>query len=154
MKSNSPTIYFLFIALVSGCSLQQQTKTQDQPAVKVTDQASLISSKKEMHDSSIIYRFPFDIDNNQRDASLTLDFVVIDKGHCPVTYTPTVISVNGQQIDEIDFRELEYKEHYKFDIPISQSVLVVGRNQVEIVTGECSFDIDDMVMNDMKITLQ
>ena len=154
MKLTTFIIALLTSASLIGCASKTKKPEQAATAVKITDHASLIKSKKEMYDSTTVYRFPFEIDNNKRNASLSLDFVVLDKGHCPVTYVPTTVSVNGSLIDTIDFRKLEYKERYKFDIAVSKSLLVSGRNEIEIVTGECSYDIDDMVMNDMKISLQ
>ena len=154
MKTLINTLIIIAILQLCSCSLLPENTRSEPPVVTVDKSVSLIKSKKEMHDSTVVYRFPFEIESNNQDASLTLDFVVIDMGHCPSTYQPTTVSVNGQLVDEIDFREFDYKERYKFDIPISKNTLVAGRNKVEIVTGECSYDIDDMVMNDLKITLQ
>ena len=141
---------FISITLISACTSQTII---EQPAVQVRDQASLITSKREMRDSTIIYRFPFDLENNNKDASLTLDFIVVDTGHCQTTYTPTTVSVNGQLVNKIDFREFDFQSRHILDMPIKRSNLIAGRNQIEIVTGECSYDIDDMIMNDMKIKL-
>ena len=141
---------FLCIPLICACTTSQIIV---QPVVKVIDQANLINSKKEMRDSAIVYRFPFEIENNDKDASLKLDFIVNDTGHCQTTYTPTTVSVNNQRVKEIDFREFEFQSRHIIDIPIKRVYLMSGRNQIEIITGECSYDIDDMVMNEMKIEL-
>lgn len=154
MKTLINALIMTALLPLCACSLQPATSHSELSPVMVKKSASLIKSKKEMHDSTQIYSFPFEIESNNQDASLSLDFVVIDMGHCPVSYQPTTVSVNGQLVDEIDFRDFDYQERYKFDIPISKQMLVAGRNKIEIVTGECSYDIDDMVMNDLKITLQ
>ena len=121
--------------LINACT---SPKIIEHPNVQVKDQASLINSKKEMSDSTIIYRFPFEIKNNKKDASLTLDFFVIDTWHCQTTYTPTTVSVNGQLINKIDFRKSEAQSRHVIDIPIKRTYLIAGRNQIDIITGECS----------------
>lgn len=144
------TTLFLCMSLINSCTSH---KIITQPVVQLKKQGNLLTSKKEMGNSAILYRFPFVTETNEKNASLTLDFIVNDTGHCQTSYIPTTVSINNQLVKEIDFREFEFQSRHVIDIAIKNTYLIAGRNQIEIVTGECSYDIDNMLMNEMKIRL-
>ena len=145
-------IGLLFALFTTGCSAPVVKVSQ--PAVTVVDEGSLIPGATELKDHRVYYQFPFTLENTDNDANLTLDFIVSDKGHCPVTYIPTMVSVNSNLVKKIDFRDFDYSSRQIISIPRQRKLLTIGVNQVEIRTGECSFDIDVMSLNDMRIQVK
>ncbi len=93
------------------------------------------------------YEVPVTIKKIPDAPRLLLDFTVIDKGHCPLTYEPTQVLVNGIEVASIDFRDFEYKDHQVIEIVIPKSILKIGENIFQVRTGECQYDIDVMRFN-------
>jgi hypothetical protein len=149
-------LYITLIAgsLVNTACIRQYSKPDEMTPVTVDSDTSLIQGHRELFDSTVVYRFPFILNDTSKDAQLRLDFIVVDKGHCPLTYVPTKISLNGELLQVIDFREFEFDTRQIVEIPMKKSFLVKGKNTIEIVTGQCDYDIDDMMMNDMRIELK
>ena len=86
---------------------------------------------------------PFDLAEIPARPALRLGFHVITAGRCPVTYKPTVVTVNGRKVKEIDFRDFT-STRQGVDINLPPDVLKVGSNTVQISTGECQYGVDRM----------
>lgn len=114
--------------------------SNNQPVTMAAENLSIGSNIK-------IYEVPVTINKIPDKPRLLLEFTVLDKGHCPLTYEPTQVLVNSIEIASIDFRDFEYKDRRVIEITIPKSNLKIGENIFQVRTGECQYDIDVMRFN-------
>jgi hypothetical protein len=95
------------------------------------------------------YQRTFALDNVPSNPKLQLDFKVVRKGRCPITYRATSIYLNKQLVAEIDFRKFAKGDNKSLTISVSPKALRVGENQLLIRTGWCQYDIDVMRLNNL-----
>src|SRR5262249_22133050 len=93
------------------------------------------------------YKRTFALENIPTNPKLQLDFKVVRKGRCPITYRATSIYINKQLLAEIDFRKFTKHEAKSVTLKIPQKTLKVGDNQLLIRTGWCQYDIDVLRLN-------
>jgi len=95
------------------------------------------------------YQRTFALDNVPSNPKLQLDFKVVRKGRCPITYRATSIYLNSQLVAEIDFRRFAKNDNKSLTISIPPNALRVGNNQLLIRTGWCQYDVDVMRLNNL-----
>ena len=95
------------------------------------------------------YKRTFALDNLPPNPKLQLDFKVVRKGRCPVTYRATSIYLNKRLLAEIDFRKFAKGDNKSITIDIPPKTLRVGDNQLLIRTGWCQYDIDVLRLNNL-----
>ena len=95
------------------------------------------------------YQHTFAIDKIPSNPKLQLDFKVVRKGRCRITYRATSIYLNKQLVAEIDFRKFAKDDNKSVTISISPKALRVGDNQLLIRTGWCQYGIDVMRLNNL-----
>src|SRR5215471_7212854 len=95
------------------------------------------------------YKRTFALDHIPSNPKLQLDFKVVRKGRCPITYRATSIYLNKQLVAEIDFRKFAKNDSKSVTISIPPNALRVGNNQLLIRTGWCQYDIDVMRLNNL-----
>jgi hypothetical protein len=88
------------------------------------------------------------LDNVPSNPKLQLDFKVVRKGRCPITYRATSIYLNKQLVAEIDFRKFAKGDNKSLTISVSPKALRVGDNQLLIRTGWCQYDIDLVLVHE------
>ena len=95
------------------------------------------------------YKRVFTIENVPSNPKLQLDFKVVRKGRCPITYRATSIWLNKRLLAEIDFRKFTTNDDKSITIDIPPKTLKVGDNQLLIRTGWCQYDIDVLRLNNL-----
>ena len=95
------------------------------------------------------YKRTFVLDNVPANPKLQLDFKVVRKGRCPITYRATSIWVNKRMLAEIDFRKFAKDDNKSITIEVPQKTLRVGDNLLLIKTGWCQYDIDVLRLNNL-----
>jgi len=138
------------IILLSGCIQFYQKAEPKVMAVSTAEPVELAVANKKIGSDIKIYEVAVKISKLPKNPRLVLDFTVVDKGHCMVTYEPTRIFVNDIKIASIDFRDFEFKARQVIDVKIPQASLKLGDNIIRVHTGECEYDIDIMRFNSFK----
>jgi len=95
------------------------------------------------------YKRTFALESVPANPKLQLDFKVIRKGRCPITYRTTSIYLNKRLLAEIDFRKFTKDEAKSVTLTIPPKTLRVGDNQLLIRTGWCQYDIDVLRLNNL-----
>ena len=95
------------------------------------------------------YKRTFALDNLPSNPKLQLDFKVVRKGRCPITYRATSIYLNKRLLAEVDFRKFAKDDNKSMTIDIPPKTLRVGDNQLLIRTGWCQYDIDVLRLNNL-----
>src|SRR5262245_65222007 len=95
------------------------------------------------------YKRTFTLENVPANPKLQLDFKVVRKGRCPITYRATSIYVNKRLLAQIDFRKFTKHEARSVTLVIPTETLRVGDNQLLIRTGWCQYDIDVLRLNNL-----
>ena len=95
------------------------------------------------------YKRTFALENVPANPKLQLDFKVVRKGRCPITYRSTSIYLNKRLLAEIDFRKFTKDEARSVTFAIPPKTLRVGDNQLLIRTGWCQYDIDVLRLNNL-----
>src|SRR5262245_29284599 len=95
------------------------------------------------------YKRTFTLENIPTNPKLQLDFKVVRKGRCPITYRATSIYINKQLLADIDFRKFTRHEARSVTLTIPPKTLRVGDNQLLIRTGWCQYDIDVLRLNNL-----
>src|SRR5262249_11233388 len=83
------------------------------------------------------YKRTFALENIPTNPKLQLDFKVVRKGRCPITYRATSIYINKQLLAQIDFRKFAKDDARSLTLAIPAKTLRVGENQLLIRTGWC-----------------
>ena len=95
------------------------------------------------------YKRTFTLENIPPNPKLQLDFKVVRKGRCPITYRATSIYINNQLLAAIDFRKFVKHEARSVTLAIPPKTLRVGDNHLLIRTGWCQYDIDVLRLNNL-----
>jgi len=140
----------VLLTALAGCQLQP-LRTAVQRIPESSREVDIGRVGLELGASAKTYEVPLQLEKVPREASLVLDFKVIDKGHCPVTYEPTEVKVNGGSIASIDFREYTFASRQTLQVDIPPALLRTGANLVSIHSGACQYDIDVMHFNRIKL---
>jgi hypothetical protein len=117
-------------------------------AALAADPTSIVDDEKGLAVRNSV-DIPFTLTDVPANPELRLKFKVDSKGSCPITYKPTVVSINGQRVGAIDFRTHWWKDEPKLKVP--SGVLKTGENVVQITMGSCQYGVDAMRLN--KLTL-
>ena len=80
------------------------------------------------------YKRTLALENVPTNPTLQLDFKVVRKGRCPITYRATSIYLNKRLLAEIDFRKFTNDEARSVTLAIPPKTLRVGDNQLLIRT--------------------
>jgi len=94
---------------------------------------------------------PVDLEKVPNNPRIDLSFKVIEASTCQDTYSATELLVNGRNVTDIDFTELNEGENQAISVPIPKNMLVVGRNEVTIITGSCQKALDAMQFNNLRL---
>jgi len=97
------------------------------------------------------YKRTFAIDNIPSNPKLQLDFKVVRKGRCPITYRATSVYLNKRLVAQIDFRKFAKNDDKSITIDILPKTLKIGENQLLIRTGWCQYDIDVLRLNNLTL---
>jgi len=100
---------------------------------------------------SVSHILNFNVDKVSEEAKLEVQFKVKTAGSCPNTYESTTFFLNGDNFAELDFRKYELGEDKKVVLDIPEETLVVGKNKLEIITGECKFGVDSMTLQSISV---
>ena len=95
------------------------------------------------------YKRTFALDHIPTNPKLQLDFKVVRKGRCPITYRATSIYVNKRLLAQIDFRKFTRDEARSITLDVPPKTLKVGDNHLLIRTGWCQYDIDVLRLNNL-----
>ncbi len=95
------------------------------------------------------YKRTFALESVPTNPKLQLDFKVVRKGRCPITYRATSIYLNKRLLAEIDFRKFTRDEAKSVTLAIPPKTLRAGDNQLLIRTGWCQYDIDVLRLNNL-----
>jgi hypothetical protein len=95
------------------------------------------------------YKRTFALESVPANPKLQLDFKVVRKGRCPITYRATSIYINKRLLAEIDFRKFTKDEAKSVTLAIPSKTLRVGDNHLLIRTGWCQYDIDVLRLNNL-----
>ena len=76
--------------------------------------------------------------------NIKVSFTIIEVSRCPISYTPTKISINDKIVGEVDFRWLKVGSKVVEEFPIDQGIIKKGKNIFAVTAGLCSLAFDKM----------
>jgi len=104
-------------------------------------------------DTKNVYKIPVVLDKVPANAFINMKFVVISTGVCHVSYEPTEVFLNGESIQEIDFRELDEGSKQNIRVLLPEEYLKIGHNTIKIISGQCNEGLDSMQFNGVSMSI-
>jgi len=101
--------------------------------------------------ASATHEIAFNVGQIPEEPKIEVQFKVKTAGSCNKTYEPTTFFMNGDSFAELDFRDFDLGSDMKLTLDVPHDLMVVGENQLKVITGECQFGVDSMNMDKMTL---
>lgn len=133
------------LAIFPGSAAEKPSNTS---GMKIVDEAG---NPVEVGGSVSTFTKTFELKSVPANAKIKISFVLENKGICSISYVPTTIWVNKEEIESIDFREEPLGSSQTISVDVPDGLLHVGENSFGIVTGLCDYEFDQMDIAEVKL---